>query len=121
MTNPGLYSGIYQQIREFAELVDDVLIALKAEDEKSDTPSRQKLAKLLSDLASEHTDTLPTRMIALLVIGDDDSSRVRWSRLATALKSEKVDRSAIDELENLAQLLEQVQADAIAKMRGWSH
>jgi hypothetical protein len=37
------------------------------------------------------------------------------------LKSEKVEATVIRELESLAQLLEQVQASAVAKMRGWSH
>jgi len=120
MTNPGLYSGIYQQIREYAELVDNVLVNLKS-NQNSDASTRHRLAELLSDLAVERTNALSTRMIALLIIGDDATSRIRWSRLATALKAEKVDASAIRELESLAQLLEQVQADAMAKMRGWSH
>lgn len=120
MTNPGLYSGIYQQIREIAELVDDVLVNLKEEGDKADKSSRQKLAELLVQLAAERTDTLPLRIVALLVIGDDTNNRKRWARLANLLKSDKVDNSLIDELDSLAQLLEQVQADAMAKMRGWA-
>ncbi len=120
MSNPGLYSGIYQQIREHAELVDNVLVKLKT-GEGNDNSLRLELADLLSELSVEKTDTLSTRMIAMLVIGDDATSRARWRRLSNNLKAEKVDVSAIHELENLAQLLEQVQANAVAKMRGWSH
>lgn len=119
MTNPGLYSGIYQQIREIAELVDEVLVNLKEEGDKADKPSRQKLSELLAQLVAERTNTLSLRMVALLVIGDDTNSRKRWGRLANILKSDKVDYSLINELDSLAQLLEQVQADAMAKMRGW--
>ena len=120
MTNPGLYSGIYQQLREYAELVDDVLINLKTEGEKADRSSRQKLGELLSQLVAERTDTLPLRMVALLVIGDDANNRKRWSRVANLLKTDRVDNGLIDELDGLAQLLEEVQTDAMAKMRGWS-
>jgi len=120
MTNPGLYSGIYKQISEYAELVDDVLINLKAEGDKGDTSSRHVLGDLLSQLVVERTDTLPLRMVALLIIGDDANNRKRWSRVANLLKSDKVDNALVDELDNLAQLLEQVQADAMAKMRGWT-
>lgn len=121
MTNPGLYSGIYQQIREVAELVDDVLINLKSEVDKADKSSRQKLGELLEQLVAERTDTLQLRMVALLVIGDNANSRKKWARVANLLKSDKVDNVLIDELDSLAQLLEQMQADAMAKMRGWSH
>jgi hypothetical protein len=120
MTNPGLYSGIYQQIREYAELVDNLLVKLKT-DQGDDKSLRFELADLLAELSVERTDTLSTRMIALLVIGDDATSRARWLRLSNNLKSEKVEATVIRELESLAQLLEQVQASAVAKMRGWSH
>jgi len=120
MTNPGLYSGIYQQIREYAEMLDNVLIQLK-DDQNSDKTSQHELSEWLSELADERTNALSTRMVALLMIGDDSISRTRWSRLAAVLKTEKVDASVVRELENLAQLLERVQADAMAKMRGWSH
>ena len=120
MTNPGLYSSIYQQIREVAELVDDVLINLKAEADKADKSSREKLGELLDQLVAERTDTLQLRMVALLVIGDNVNNRKRWARVANLLKSNRVDNILIDELDSLAQILEQMQAEAMAKMRGWS-
>lgn len=120
MTNPGLYSGIYQQIREIAELVDDVLIHLKEEGEQAEKSSRQQLSELLEQLVVERTDTLSLRMVSLLVIGDDLTNRRRWTKLANVLKSNQVDNSVLTELDSLAQLLEQVQADAMAKMRGWA-
>lgn len=120
MTNPGLYSGIYQQIREIAELVDDVLINLKADTDKADTSSRQMLAELLQQLVAERTDTLQLRMVALLIVGDNANDRKKWERTAQQLSSGKTSSSLIEELDKLAQLLEQMQADAMAKMRGWS-
>lgn len=120
MSNPGLYSGIYQQIREYAELVDNVLISLKGEQD-SEKALRTRLSERLSELIAEQANMLSTRLIGLLVVGDDPASRARWSRLATALKAEKVEPSAIRELETLAQVLEHAQVDAMAKMRGWSH
>lgn len=121
MTNPGLYSGIYQQIREYAELVDEVLITLKADNDKVDRAPRQKLADVLSELVTERANSLQVRMVGLLIIGDDTNNRARWARVARLLNSDVVDTSLIAELESLAQTLEEGQSDAMAKMRGWSY
>lgn len=121
MTNPGLYSGIYQHIREYAELVDEVLITLKADGAKAERASREKLSDLLTGLVAERANSLPLRMVGLLIVGDDANSRARWVRVAKLLKSAVVDAALIAELESLAQTLEQIQSDAMAKMRGWSY
>ena len=86
-----------------------------------DKSLRFELADVLAELSVERTDSLSTRMITMLVIGDDATSRERWLRLSNSLKSENVEATVIRELESLAHLLEQVQANAVAKMRGWSH
>lgn len=119
MTNSGLYSGIYQQVREYAELVDNLLVRLKT-NEGDNKSMRFELADILSELSTEGTGTLSTQMTAMFAIGDDTTSRTRWLQLANKLKSENIDTKVISELENLALLLEKVQANAVAKMRGWS-
>ncbi len=118
MNNPGLYASIYQLIREHAELVDTVLISLKSDTSQVDDPARQKLGDLLISLAGETWDSLPIRMIAIMLRDKDRTRQQKWARLGKALLSEQLDTSAIKDLEELAIALEHEQAGAITKMRG---
>jgi hypothetical protein len=120
MSNPGLYSDIYQQIREYAALVDKVLIGLK-ENVYSIDPNREKLAQLLDSFAEREPEDLSVKIIAILLGGNDETNRVRWNQMSRALRMSKPVQSLINDLERFAQKLEQQQADALAKMRGWVH
>lgn len=118
MNNPGLYSSVYQLIREYAELVDTVLINLKSKTSQVNDPARQRLGELLINLAGETWDNLPIRMIALILRDKDRTRQQKWEKLGKALLSEQFDTSGIRELEELAVALEHEQAGAISKMRG---
>ena len=118
MNNPGLYASVYQLIREYAELVDTVLISLKSDTSQVNDPARQKLGSLLISLAGDTWDSLPVRMIALILRDQDRTRQQKWATLGKALLSEQFDASAINDLEELAVALEHEQAGAITKMRG---
>ena len=118
MSNPGFYSDIYQQIRTYAELVDTVLIGLK-DDVRARDPNRDKLAQVLDAFAEAEQEDLSIRIIVIMLGGNSETNSERWSRLSTALRAVKPDRTLIDDLERFAHTLEQQQADALAKMRGW--
>jgi hypothetical protein len=118
MSNPGLYASIYQQIREFAELVDMVLISLKSGTSQANDVSRQKLIALLTSLSATTWDSLPTRMISILLRDKDKATQQQWARLAQALSADIPDPTVITDLENLAISLEQEQTGTMTKMRG---
>ena len=120
MSNPGFYSDIYQQIRSYAEIVDTVLIGLK-DDTRSNDSNREKLAQILDAFAESEQEDLSIRIIVIMLGGNNETNRERWSRLSVELRANKPDRILIDDLERFAHTLEQQQADALAKMRGWSH
>lgn len=120
MSNPGFYSDIYQQIREYAALVDKVLIGLK-ENIHSNDPNREKLAQLLDSFAEREQEDLSIKIITIMLEGNDETSRVRWNQMSMTLRAAIPPQSLIDDLERFAQKLEQQQADALAKMRGWAH
>jgi hypothetical protein len=120
MSNPGLYSDIYQQIREYAALVDKVLIGLK-ENAHSNDPNREKLAQLFDSFAEREQEDLSIKIITIMLGGNDETSRARWNQMSMALRVSQPGQSLIDDLEHFAQKLEQQQADALAKMRGWVH
>jgi len=49
MSDASLFSGLYQQIHEYAELLDDVLVNLKENTSSLEDKSRQELASFLLD------------------------------------------------------------------------
>lgn len=118
MSNPGLYASMYEQIREYAELVDTVLIGLKSGTSQPHDPSRQKLGNLLITLAGETWDSLPTRMIALMLRDTRKTNQQKWEQLGQALLAEELDPTFTKDLEDLAIALEHEQAGTITKMRG---
>lgn len=118
MSNPGLYASIYQQIREYAELVDTVLIGLKSDTSTVNDTARQQLGGLLLTLAGDTWESLPIRLIALMLRDKDNTNQQRWEKLGQALLSEQLEPFVIKDLESLAILLEQEQVGTIAKMRG---
>lgn len=118
MSNPGFYASIYEQIREYAELVDNVLIGLKSGTSSSNDPKRQELGNLLITLAGDSWDSLPTRMIALKLRDRYNTSQKKWAQLGRMLLTEQSDPSVIKDLETLAVALEQEQSGTIKRMRG---
>jgi hypothetical protein len=118
MSNPGLYSSIYERIRDYAEIVDDVIVHLKENRTAVNFPSRQRLIDLLHELVEDQPDDLTTRLLALMLGGRNPNRRAAWTKTSNTLLQNSTEESLIVELEAFAQLLERCQADAIAKMRG---
>ncbi|MEN4012455.1 MAG: hypothetical protein ROW48_10505 [Bellilinea sp.] len=118
MNNPGLYASIYQLIGEYAELVDTVLINLKSDTCPINDPSRQKLGNLLIALSGNTWDSLPIRMIALLLREKQVTNHNKWAKLGESLLAGQVDIIGIKDLEDIAKALENEQISAMTKMRG---
>jgi hypothetical protein len=118
MTNAGLYADLHQQMRELAELVDKVIVQLR-QDQTKISVERMNLAQRLEQLSDSNPDDLADRLLSITLGANQDNNRQKWQTLSQALSSIETDRSIIDILEPFAYLLEQRQADALAKMRGW--
>lgn len=120
MSNPGIYSGIYKQVQELAELVDEVIIRLKENNSFKNDANRQKLSHILANLEPNKWDNLSTGLISIKLTGEDLDNHPDWSRIGKVLSSDKSNQIIVDELESVAQILEQMQSDTLAKMRGVS-
>ena len=118
MSDISLYAGLYEQIREYAELVDEVLIGLISETSLPHDVARQKLGKFLVNLAEKQPGDLLTQRMALTLRATANLDRSKYLSVGNALLSEKVDNSVIELLENLARTLEDKQVGVMAKMRG---
>jgi hypothetical protein len=121
MSGTGFYSGLYDQIREYAELVDDVIIGIKGDTSSPSDPSRKKLMAFLKNLAADHWENLSTRLISLVIRNGSGVSQTEWSQVGNALSLSEVDDAVVERLEDLARFLEREQIGAMAGMKGWVH
>ena len=69
MSEIGLFSSIYDQIRNYAVILDDVLIHLKEGTSSSEDPRRQELGRLLINLAGPTYDDPSNRLSVLMLNG----------------------------------------------------
>jgi len=119
MSETGLYSGLYQNLHEYADLVDRVLVNIKTGRSSENDPSRQELGELLIQLAQDQLDDLPVRLIQLALQNRSDVSRADLDRAGKALVSEEIDEDTIRRLELIAQVLEEEQTRAMSRIQRW--
>ena len=119
MSEISLYSGLYEQMREYAEHVDSVLIALKAGTSKPTDASRQKLAELLICLSADRCDDFSVqRLVVILRHKTGFDSKWPWVGHALLSITKGTSIPLIESLENLARSLEDEQVRVVARMRG---
>lgn len=117
MSHIAMYSGMYEVIREYAELLDKVLIELKVGASTPQDDNRKRLGQFLKSLVSPQKGDLSIRLIKILLRDSDQIDTQELARIGGQLESRSVDSSIIEPLERLAQSLEQEQAVAMARMR----
>lgn len=118
MTNSGLYADLHQQMRELADLVDKVITRLRQNLNETGT-DRTNLANRLEQLSASDPDDLADRLLSITLGANQNNNREKWNTISQELSSDNTQAQIIDKLEEFALLLEQRQADALAKMRGW--
>lgn len=117
MSHVAMYSGVYEEIREYAELLDKVLIELKGGTSSPGDEDRRKLGQFLQSLVTPRKGDLTMRLINILLRDNEEIDPPKLAAIGGRLESEVVDTSVIGPLEKLAQSLEQEQAVAMARMR----
>ncbi len=117
MSQIAMYSGIYDEIREYAEVLDRVLVDLKGGTSSPQDENRQKLAELLISLAAPQAGDLSMRLISFLLRDDTGVDPLELSKIGELLRATRVETSVIAPLERLAQSLQREQAVAMARMR----
>lgn len=118
MSHTGLYSGLYARVRQYAELLDEVIIRLKSGASTPADPGRQKLARLLLALDEARPADLSAQLLSVLVREQEGDRPGRWSDVGSALLAPGGDPAIIDRLERLARAIEHERAGMFSKMRG---
>jgi hypothetical protein len=119
MTDSGLFSGVYQDIRDHADLLDRVLVRLKAGTSATTDDERRQLSAWLTALAAGGADDPTATTIRVLLRGQGAATQQRaWAEAGESLRAGGVSPDVIDRLERLAQALDQEQAAGLARLRG---
>jgi hypothetical protein len=118
MSDPGLYTHLYAQIRDCAELIDQVIIDLETRSGVAGAKERETLAGLLRALQAAPASSLDALMLANVLRENRIAGRANWSEVADAIDRGDASRSVIGRLEELARVLESERADMHARMHG---
>lgn len=118
MSDAGLYTHLYMQLRDCAELIDQVIISLDASGTADGVKERAELAGLLRAMQASPSSSLDAVLLANVLQGQRSTGSVNWGEVADAIDRGEASQSVIRRLEELARVLESERADMHARMRG---
>jgi len=118
MSDIGVHSNVYQRVRDYGQLIDEVLVRLRSAASSPSDPPRRRLGELLVGLQAGSPPNLQTAWLGMLIGGTDPATRSELARVGRALLSASIDSNVIDQLEKLAGRLEERRTEALTKMRG---
>lgn len=117
MSATGLFSGLYARVREYAELLDDVILQVKSKEGGPGDPRRKQLAKLLIAIDAGPAPDLATQLLAVLV-REQREGATGWGDVGRALLAQDVPGAVVPRLEELARAVEAERAGLLSKLRG---
>ena len=118
MSATGLYSGIYAQLRDFGELLDEVLMELKGSGGLGNRRKVDVLASHFEEMGERDTAGLQAQMLRVVLQERMEKSPGYWTKLGQRLRKERLDDGLVAELQRTAAILEHERTGAYSKMRG---
>lgn len=118
MSDPGLYTHLYAQLRDCAELIDHVIIDLETPGGAVGTKQREALVSLLRALQTAPTSNMSATLLANVIRETRTTGRANWSEIADAIDKGEASQAVIGRLEELARALESERADMHARIHG---
>lgn len=120
MSETGIYAGGYQRVREYAELVDRLLLDLKSGRAIGDDAVEPVLL-FLSALDDDRNAPATARVVGALLRERKVLSASDLKALQAELEAKHPSPSAIERLEALAGLLDEERAAMSARLHGGRH
>ena len=106
MSALGLYTSLYSQLSDCAELIDDVIIDLELAGGNGKTKQRKALSGLLRTLDTAPTSDLRTVLLWNVLRENKGQQHSNWGKIADAIDRGDVSKNTILHLEKLARILE---------------
>jgi hypothetical protein len=118
MSDSGLYMHLYSQLRDYAELIDRVIVGLDGSAAPPRDDDRTHLAQVLRDLQRSPSSSLSTALLANVLRENRAAAGVKWDEVADALDGRRNDTATLRRLEQLARALESERAELHARVHG---
>jgi len=110
----GMQSGLYRQLHDYAELLDEALLSLKNGTPPSEDENCQRLGRLLVAISSGDWEDAPAHTFLFSMSNLDQTERQALGGIGRALLSDSVESRDVKKLERLAELLERKQSSVMA-------
>jgi hypothetical protein len=118
MSDAGLYTHLYAQLRDCAELVDQVIVDLETPGGAAGIKERETLAGLLRTLQDSPSSNLSAMLLSNVLRENRAAHRANWGEIADAIDRGEASQTVIGRLEELARALESERADMHARFHG---
>jgi hypothetical protein len=118
MSEPGLYTHLYAQLRYYGELIDQVIVDFESTGGRGGRKQREDLTQLLRLLQTSPASDLDATLLANVLRESKVASGANWAEVADAIDRGDLSESILERLEELAQALESQRADVHARIHG---
>jgi aminoglycoside phosphotransferase (APT) family kinase protein len=118
MSDSGLYTHLYVQLRDCAELIDHVIVDLETTGGAAGTKEREALVSLLRTLHTAPASNLSATLLSNVLRETRMGGGANWNEIADAIDKGNVSQAVIERLEELARALESERADMHARIHG---
>lgn len=121
MSQTAISFGMYEEVRDYAELLDNILINVNDSAQHDLTESNQNLSQFLAEVGDSATSNLTARYIGLILNQKNQNLRrnlVSVGRKMGNRSTESLNSKEIKILEDFARFLEGEQIEAAARIRG---
>jgi phage-related minor tail protein len=122
MSDTGLFGSVYEQLREYSDKLDALLVEIQSTREPQRTDARQRLAALLRTVADVNNKSPSAQVIRLVlrrklssILGRPDNL---CNALAMALERRDPSKQELDQLEKIATVVDTERQTTMARMRG---
>ncbi len=122
MSQTAISFGMYEEVRDNAQLLDEILVKIKNKNLSDNDRKKLLLSEFLGNIGNGSTSNLTARYIGLTLNSRNKKWRSILSQIAEKLTDEesltRLKQNEIRSLEDLAKFLEGEQAEAAARIRG---
>lgn len=122
MSQTAISFGMYEEVRNYAELLDEILVKIKNKNLPDTDQKKLVLGEFLENIGNGSTPNLTARYIGLTLNATNKNWRNILSQIGRKLAGQEsltqLRQEEIRSLESLAKFLEGEQAEAAARIRG---
>jgi len=122
MTDTGLYGSVYEHLRTYADRLDRSLIGLRNPDSNIVKHARMEIAHLLREVIDGNSTNPATRFVSIILKQDlppvTGKGLPLCESLANTLEQRLPDLNELNQLEQIAIILDKECASTLARMKG---